>query len=402
MAEQFERTKPHMNIGTIGHVDHGKTTFTAAMSHMSKKMGYSKGEAIAFENIDNAPEERERGITIKASTIEFETANRHYSSTDCPGHEDYIKNMITGASQADCLILLIAAVDGKMQQTTEHILLAKQIGVKNLIIFINKVDMIDDSEMLELVELEAAELAEENGFPNAIILQGSALGALEGKEEYEQGILKVFEALDSLPLPERKTDKPFLMPIEGVNTIPGRGTVVVGKIERGVVKSGDAMYLVSQKKKSMDVTVTGVQTFKKELAQGEAGDNVGLLLRGVDKKEVSRGDLIVKKGTLSPVGKFQAEIYVLTPDEGGRTKAFAKKYSPQFYFRTSDVTGEIQGIMENKDGKLHAIEMAMPGDNVTIEVALKHMAGVEEKMNFAIREGGRTIAVGLVTKILDV
>ncbi len=397
--KKFERTKEHLNIGTIGHVDHGKTTFCAALTAVSSRMGLS--EAVPFDKIDNAPEEKERGITIKASTIEFDTLKRHISVTDCPGHKDYIKNMITGASQADVLVLVIAATDGKMQQTSEHALLAKQINVKHLIVFINKIDALEDESLLELVEEEARELAEANGFKDAIVLSGSALGALNGDEKYEEGFKKFMDILDGLPLPPRKIDKPFLMPIEGVYVIQGRGTVVTGKVEQGIVKVSDQMDLISQKKDPSKVTVTGVETFKKEVEQGQAGDNLGILLRGISKKDVSRGDLLVAPGSITPHHKFKAEVYILTPEEGGRKKGFAQNYRPQYFFRTSDVTGNVINIFAKEGDKIEKREMALPGDNVILEVELIHKVGIDKGLNFAIREGGRTIGAGVVIEIIE-
>ncbi len=397
--QKFDNTKEHLNIGTIGHVDHGKTTLTAALTRVSSQMGHS--EAVAFDKIDNAPEEKERGITIKASTIEFQTAKRHYSSTDCPGHHDYIKNMIVGAADADALILVIAATDGKMDQTVEHILLAKQINVKNLIIFINKIDALEDEELLEIVEEEAKELAEENGFKDTVIISGSALGALNGEEKYVESVKKLMEALDNLPLPSRKTEGPFLISIEGVYVIQGRGTVVTGKIEQGIVKPGDQMELIGQKGEPVKVTITGVETFKKELEQGQAGDNVGLLLRGISKNEVSRGDLIVTPGSITPHKKFKAEVYVLTKEEGGRKKPFAKNYRPQVFIRTSDVTCTVNNIYAKKGDKVEEVPVAIPGDNLILELELIHKIGIKKGHKFAIREGGRTIAAGIITEIIE-
>lgn len=398
--EKFERIKEHWNAGTIGHVDHGKTTFCSSLSKLSHDLGYID-KAVPFDAIDNAPEEKERGITIKASTIEFATEKRHYSLTDCPGHADYIKNMITGASQADVLILLIAATDGKMQQTTEHILLAKQINIKNLIIFINKVDELEDPSLLELVKEEARALAEENGFPGAKILSGSALGALNGDPKYEEGIREVMDVLDSLPLPPRKVDKPFLVPVEGVHNIPGRGTVVTGKIEQGVIKPGEQVDIISRKKGLFKATVTGVETFKKELNEGMAGDNVGLLLRNIPKTDVGRGDILAAPGSIKPHSKFTAEVYILTEKEGGRKKEFKPNYRPQFYFRTADVTGTINKIFAKEGTALEEKEIAMPGDNVVLDVTLINALGLQKELRFAIREGNRTIGVGVITKVIE-
>lgn len=398
IKKKFERTKEHVNIGTIGHVDHGKTTFSAAITSVSSKLGY--GEAISFEKIDNAPEEKARGITIKASTIEFDTEKRHYSLTDCPGHADYIKNMITGASAADILILLISATDGTMDQTKEHILLAKQINVQNLIIFINKVDTLDDPDMLEIVKEEAEELAKANDFPNAVVLSGSALGALNGEAKYEEGIKAVMDTLDGIALPPREIDKPFLLPVEGLNSIPGRGTVVTGKIEQGTIKPGEEVDVVSQKEGVFKATVTGAETFNKELDQAQAGDNVGLLLRNINKGRISRGDILCAPGSINPHSHFQAEVYILSKSDGGRKNPFKPKYRPQFYMRTADVTGTILKIYAKEGGTLEEKEIAMPGDHVTLEIELIHATGMEEGLKFAIREGKRTIGAGVVTKII--
>ena len=396
--KKFERTKEHVNIGTIGHVDHGKTTFSAAITSVSSKLGY--GEAVSFEKIDNAPEEKARGMTIKASTIEFDTEKRHYSLTDCPGHKDYIKNMITGASAADILILLIDINDGTMEQTKEHILLARQINVRNLIIFINKIDTLEDEEMLELAKEEAKELAKANDFPNPIVLSGSALGALSREAKYEESIKAVMDALDSIPLPPREIDKPFLLPVEGLNSIPGRGTVVTGKIEQGIIKPGEQVDVVSQKDGVFKATVTGAETFNKELDQAQAGDNVGLLLRNISKDKIRKGDILCAPGSISPHTHFQAEVYILSESDGGRKNPFKPKYRPQFYIRTADVTGTIVKIYAQEDGKLEEKEIAMPGDHVTLEIELIHPTGMEETLKFAIREGKRTIGAGVVTKII--
>ena len=398
IKKKFERTKEHVNIGTIGHVDHGKTTFSAAITSVSSKLGY--GEAVSFEKIDNAPEEKARGITIKASTIEFDTEKRHYSLTDCPGHADYIKNMITGASAADILILLISATDGTMQQTKEHILLAKQINVKNLIIFINKIDALDDPDMIDIVKEEAADLAKDNDFPNPVVLTGSALGALNGEAKYEEGIKAVMDALDAIPLPPREIDKPFVMPVEGLNSIPGRGTVVTGKIEKGVIKPGDQVDIISRKEGVFKATVTGAETFNKELDQAQAGDNVGLLLRNISLDRIGRGDILCAPGTIKPHTHFKAEVYIIPKSDGGRKNPFKAKYRPQFFFRTADITGTINKIYAQEGGALEEKEIAMPGDRVTLEIELIHATGMDKGLQFAIREGKRTIGAGVVTEII--
>ena len=394
--ENFSRSKPHCNIGTIGHVDHGKTTLTAAMtSVLSKKFG---GEAKAYDQIDNAPEEKARGITINTAHVEYETANRHYAHVDCPGHADYVKNMITGAAQMDGAILVVSAADGPMPQTREHILLAKQVNVPYIIVFLNKVDMVDDPELLELVELEVRELLSSYDFPgdDTPIIKGSALKALESADpnsEWGQKIGELMEALDSyIPQPKREIDKPFLMPVEDVFSITGRGTVATGRIERGVIKVGEEVQLVGFNAEKL-TTVTGVEMFRKLLDQGEAGDNVGLLLRGIEKTEVERGMVLAKKGSITPHTGFEAEVYVLTKEEGGRHTPFFKGYRPQFYFRTTDVTG----VCTLPAGT----EMVMPGDNVTMAIELIMPIAMEKELRFAIREGGRTVGAGVVVEITE-
>ncbi|MDU7497492.1 elongation factor Tu [Sneathia sanguinegens] len=392
MAKQkYERSKPHVNIGTIGHVDHGKTTTTAAISKVLAAKGLA--QKVDFENIDQAPEERERGITINTAHIEYESETRHYAHVDCPGHADYVKNMITGAAQMDGAILVVSAADGPMPQTREHILLARQVGVPYIVVFLNKVDMVDDEELLELVEMEVRELLTEYGFPGDEIpvIKGSALKALEGDAKAEEQILELIKAVDDyIPTPNRPIDEPFLMPIEDVMTITGRGTVVTGRVERGVVKVGDEVEIVGIKPTSK-TTVTGIEMFRKLLDQGQAGDNIGALLRGVKKEEVERGQVLAKPGTITPHTEFKGEIYVLTKEEGGRHTPFFTGYKPQFYFRTTDITGEVQ-LPEG-------VEMVMPGDNVSVEVKLIHPIAMEPGLRFAIREGGRTVASGVVAKI---
>ena len=392
---KFERTKPHVNVGTIGHVDHGKTTLTAAITTvLSKKFG---GEAKAYDQIDAAPEEKARGITINTAHVEYETANRHYAHVDCPGHADYIKNMITGAAQMDGAILVVSAADGPMPQTREHILLARQVGVPYIIVFMNKCDMVDDAELLELVEMEIRELLSKYDFPgdDIPIIKGSALKAVEGDtgELGEGAILKLAEALDTyIPTPERAIDGAFLMPVEDVFSISGRGTVVTGRIERGIVKVGDELEIVGIKP-TLKTTCTGVEMFRKLLDQGQAGDNVGVLLRGTKREEVERGQVLAKPGSITPHTKFTAEIYVLGKDEGGRHTPFFQGYRPQFYFRTTDVTGAVE---------LPAgTEMVMPGDNVSITVNLINPIAMEEGLRFAIREGGRTVGAGVVAKVIE-
>ncbi|HHW29296.1 MAG TPA: elongation factor Tu [Syntrophomonadaceae bacterium] len=400
MAKQkFERTKPHVNIGTIGHVDHGKTTLTSAITKILSQKGYA--QATDYGEIDKAPEERERGITIAISHVEYETDNRHYAHVDCPGHADYIKNMITGAAQMDGAILVVSAADGPMPQTREHILLARQVGVPRIVVFLNKADMVDDPELMELVELEVRELLSEYEFPGdeIPIVTGSALKAMEcgcGKEDCENcgPIHKLMEAVDEyFPTPERDVDKPFLMPVEDVFTITGRGTVVTGRVERGVVKVGDEVEIVGLREEPRKTVVTGVEMFRKLLDQGQAGDNIGVLLRGVDRDEVERGQVIAKPGSVKPHTKFKGEVYVLTKEEGGRHTPFFQGYRPQFYFRTTDVTGTIK-LPEG-------VEMVMPGDNVNMEVELITPIAMEEGLRFAIREGGRTVGAGVVTQIIE-
>ena len=397
MAKQtFERTKPHVNVGTIGHVDHGKTTLTAAITvSQSKKWG---GDVIAFDEIDKAPEERERGITIATAHVEYETENRHYAHVDCPGHADYVKNMITGAAQMDGAIVVVSAADGPMPQTREHILLARQVNVPYIVVFMNKVDMVDDDELLELVELEVRELLSEYDFPgdDIPVVQGSALKALEagGEGPEAECIQELMDAIDSyIPEPERDIDKPFLMPVEDVFSITGRGTVATGRIERGVVNQGEEVELVGMTDESRKTVVTGVEMFRKLLDQGQAGDNAGLLLRGVGKDEIERGQVLAKPGSITPHTKFKAEVYVLTKDEGGRPTPFFNGYRPQFYFRTTDVTG----ATELPEG----VEMVMPGDNVQMEVELITPIAMDPELRFAIREGGRTVGAGVVTEIIQ-
>ena len=389
---KFERSKPHVNIGTIGHVDHGKTTLTAAISKVLSDKGLA--EKVDFENIDQAPEERERGITINTAHIEYETAKRHYAHVDCPGHADYVKNMITGAAQMDGAILVVSAADGPMPQTREHILLARQVGVPYIVVFLNKVDMVDDEELLELVEMEVRELLNEYGFPgdDVPIIAGSALGALNGEAKWVEKIMELMDAVDTyIPTPERPIDQPFLMPIEDVFTITGRGTVVTGRVERGVVKVGEEVEIVGIKPTSK-TTVTGVEMFRKLLDSGQAGDNIGALLRGTKKEEVERGQVLAKPGTITPHTGFKSEVYVLTKDEGGRHTPFFTGYKPQFYFRTTDITGEVN-LPEG-------VEMVMPGDNIEMTVELIHPIAMEEGLRFAIREGGRTVASGVVATIV--
>ena len=395
--ETFDRSKPHVNIGTIGHVDHGKTTLTAAITKVLAKSGLAQERD--FSSIDNAPEEKERGITINTAHVEYETTNRHYAHVDCPGHADYVKNMVTGAAQMDGAILVVAATDGPMPQTREHILLARQVGVPALVVFMNKVDMVDDPELLELVEMEIRDLLSKYGFPgdDTPIIKGSALGGLNGAPEWEAKINELMETVDNyIPLPPRDIDKPFLMPVEDVFSITGRGTVATGRIERGIVKVGESVELVGLMEKGSKpvlTTVTGVEMFRKLLDQGQAGDNVGLLLRGIDKDQIERGQVLCKPGSVLPHTTFKAEVYVLSKDEGGRHKPFISGYRPQFYFRTTDVTGDIS--------LAQGIEMIMPGDNAQIEVKLIKQVALEKGLRFAIREGGRTIGAGQVTEILD-
>ncbi|MCL6258020.1 elongation factor Tu [Aquiflexum sp. TKW24L] len=390
----FDRSKPHVNIGTIGHVDHGKTTLTAAITTVLAKKGLS--ELRDFSSIDNAPEEKERGITINTSHVEYSTEKRHYAHVDCPGHADYVKNMVTGAAQMDGAILVVAATDGPMPQTREHILLARQVGVPALVVFMNKVDMVDDPELLELVEMEIRELLSFYDFDgdNIPVIAGSALGALNGDAKWESTVMELMNAVDEfIPIPERLIDKDFLMPVEDVFSITGRGTVATGRIERGVINSGDAVDIIGMGAEGLKSTVTGVEMFRKILDRGEAGDNVGLLLRGIEKSQIRRGMIICKPNSVKPHALFKAEVYVLSKEEGGRHTPFFNKYRPQFYLRTTDVTGEIM-LPEN-------VEMVMPGDNVTIEVNLLNKVALEKGLRFAIREGGRTVGAGQVTEILD-
>ena len=392
--ETFDRSKPHVNIGTIGHVDHGKTTLTAAISSVLSSQGLA--ETRDFSSIDNAPEEKERGITINTSHIEYQTANRHYAHVDCPGHADYVKNMVTGAAQMDGAILVVAATDGPMPQTREHILLGRQVGVPRIVVFMNKVDMVDDEELLELVEMEIRELLSFYDYDgdNAPVIQGSALGALNGEEKWVATVNELMEAVDTyIELPPRDVDKPFLMPVEDVFTITGRGTVATGRIETGVINSGEAVDILGMGDEKLSSTVTGVEMFRKILDRGEAGDNVGLLLRGIEKSQIKRGMVICKPGSTTPHTDFKAEIYVLKKEEGGRHTPFHNKYRPQFYFRTTDVTGEIFLT----DGR----EMVMPGDNVTINVKLIVPVAMDKGLRFAIREGGRTVGAGQVTEIIE-
>ena len=395
--ETFERTKPHLNVGTIGHVDHGKTTLTAAITSVLAADGL--GTKMDYDAIDAAPEEKERGITINTAHVEYETANRHYAHVDCPGHADYVKNMVTGAAQMDGAILVVAATDGPMPQTREHILLARQVGVPNIVVFLNKVDLVDDEEMLELVEMEVRELLSQYEFDgdNISIIPGSALKALEGDADAAEAIKKLMEAVDNdIPEPERAIDKPFLMPIEDIFSITGRGTVATGRIERGVIKVGDPVEIIGMMEegaKPINSTITGVEMFRKLLQRGEAGDNAGLLLRGIEKNVVSRGMVICEPGTVKPHKNFKCEVYVLSKEEGGRHTPFMKGYRPQFYFRTTDVTGDVL-LPEG-------VEMVMPGDNVTLTVNLINTIAMEKGLRFAIREGGRTVGAGQVTEILD-
>jgi len=399
----FERTKPHINIGTIGHIDHGKTTLTAAITmRLAHKAGM--GNIRKFDEIDNAPEERERGITINTAHVEYETANRHYAHVDCPGHADYIKNMITGAAQMDGAILVVAASDGPMPQTREHILLARQVNVPSIVVFMNKVDQVDDPELIDLVELEIRELLSKYEFPgdDIPIIKGSALAAMEseGKDDEKCACIdELMEAVDSyFPLPERAIDKPFLMPVEDVFSIKGRGTVGTGRVERGQIHVGDEVEIVGLAKETRKTTCTGVEMFNKTLNEGQAGDNVGLLLRGVEKKELERGQVVAKPGSITPHTKFHAEVYVLTKEEGGRHTPFFAGYKPQFYFRTTDVTGAVHALM-GADG--NKAEMCMPGDNVTMDVEIISPIAMEEGLRFAIREGGRTVGAGVVTKVIE-
>ena len=392
--EVFQRTKPHVNIGTIGHVDHGKTTLTAAITKVLAAKGLS--EVKSFDQIDNAPEEKERGITINTAHVEYQTASRHYAHVDCPGHADYVKNMVTGAAQMDGAILVVAATDGPMPQTNEHVLLAKQVNVPKMVVFLNKVDLVDDEEMLDLVEMEVRDLLNKYDFDgdNAPVIRGSALGALNGEPQWEDKVMELMDAVDSyIPLPERLVDKPFLMPIEDIFSITGRGTVVTGRIEAGTIHVNDPVELVGFGDEPRQSVVTGVEMFRKLLPQGEAGDNVGLLLRGVDKKEVKRGEVVAAPGSITPHTEFVAQIYVLKKEEGGRHTPFHNHYRPQFFIRTLDVTGEIT-LPADK-------EMVMPGDNVEINVKLITPVAMNEALQFAIREGGRTVGAGQVIKIVE-
>ena len=392
--ENFDRSKPHLNIGTIGHVDHGKTTLTAAITKVLADAGLS--EARSFDSIDNAPEEKERGITINTSHVEYQTKNRHYAHVDCPGHADYVKNMVTGAAQMDGAILVVAATDGPMPQTREHILLGRQVGIPRIVVFLNKVDMVDDPELLELVEMEVRELLSFYDYDgdNGPVIQGSALGALNGEPKWVDTVMQLMDAVDSwIELPQRDIDKPFLMPIEDVFTITGRGTVATGRIETGIANTGDAVEIIGMGADKLTSTITGVEMFKKILDRGEAGDNVGLLLRGIDKKDIRRGMVICKPGYVKPHAKFKAEVYILKKEEGGRHTPFHNNYRPQFYVRTTDVTGTIN-LPEG-------VDMVMPGDNLTITVELLQPIALNVGLRFAIREGGRTVGAGQVTEILD-
>jgi elongation factor Tu len=396
MAKQkFERNKPHCNVGTIGHVDHGKTTLTAAITKVLFEK-YGLGQKVDFDNIDKAPEERERGITISTAHVEYETPARHYAHVDCPGHADYVKNMITGAAQMDGSILVVSAADGPMPQTREHILLSRQVGVPYIVVFLNKCDMVDDEELLELVEMEVRDLLSEYDFPgdDTPIIRGSALKALEGEPEWAEKIIELFDIVDSyIPQPERATDKPFLMPVEDVFSITGRGTVATGRIERGIVKVQEEVELVGLSEAPRKLVVTGVEMFKKLLDEGQAGDNVGLLLRGIQRTEIERGQVLAKPGTIHPHTKFEAQVYVLTKEEGGRHTPFFKGYRPQFFFRTTDVTGSID--------LPPGVEMCMPGDNIEMNIELIAPIAVEEGLRFSIREGGRTVGAGSVIKITN-
>ena len=389
---KFERSKPHVNIGTIGHVDHGKTTTTAAISKVLSDLGLA--QKVDFDNIDAAPEEKERGITINTAHIEYETKNRHYAHVDCPGHADYVKNMITGAAQMDGAILVVSAADGPMPQTREHILLSRQVGVPYIVVYLNKADMVDDPELLELVEMEVRELLTEYGFPgdDIPVITGSSLGALNGEQQWIDKIMELMDAVDEyIPTPERAVDQPFLMPIEDVFTITGRGTVVTGRVERGLVKVGEEVEIVGIKPTTKTI-VTGVEMFRKLLDQGQAGDNIGALLRGTKKEDVERGQVLAKPGSITPHTNFKGEVYVLTKEEGGRHTPFFSGYRPQFYFRTTDITGAVT-LPEG-------VEMVMPGDNITMTVELIHAIAMETGLRFAIREGGRTVASGVVSEII--
>jgi len=392
--ETFDRSKPHLNIGTIGHVDHGKTTLTAAITKVLADAGLS--EAKSFDQIDNAPEEKERGITINTSHVEYQTAKRHYAHVDCPGHADYVKNMVTGAAQMDGAILVVAATDGPMPQTREHILLGRQVGIPRIVVFMNKVDMVDDAELLELVEMEVRDLLSFYQYDgdNGPVIQGSALGALNGEQKWVDTVMQLMDAVDQwIEEPVRDNEKPFLMPVEDVFTITGRGTVATGRIETGIANTGDAVEIIGMGADKLTSTITGVEMFRKILDRGEAGDNVGLLLRGIDKSDIRRGMVIVKPGSVKPHAKFKAEVYILKKEEGGRHTPFHNNYRPQFYVRTTDVTGTIS----LPDG----VEMVMPGDNLTITVELLSPIALSVGLRFAIREGGRTVGAGQVTEILD-
>ncbi|MFA5444965.1 MAG: elongation factor Tu [Bacteroidales bacterium] len=390
--ETYKRDKPHVNIGTIGHVDHGKTTLTAAITQVLAKKGLS--EIRSFDSIDNAPEEKERGITINTAHVEYQTAARHYAHVDCPGHADYVKNMVTGAAQMDGAVLVVAATDGPMPQTNEHVLLARQVNVPKIVVFLNKCDMVDDPEMLDLVELEVRDLLSKYNFDgdNAPVIRGSALGALNGEAEWEDKVMELMDVVDTyIPIPVRDNEKPFIMPVEDIFSITGRGTVATGRIETGLIKTGEQIEIVGLGEKPKTSVVTGVEMFRKILDRGEAGDNVGLLLRGIDKKEVKRGQVICRPGTITPHKHFSAQIYVLKKDEGGRHTPFHNKYRPQFFLRTLDVTGEIK-LPEG-------VDMVMPGDNVSIDVELIYPVALNEGLRFAIREGGRTVGAGQITKM---
>lgn len=391
---KFERSKPHVNIGTIGHVDHGKTTLTAAITTVLGKKGLSA--VMSFDSIDNAPEEKERGITINTSHVEYQTASRHYAHVDCPGHADYVKNMVTGAAQMDGAIMVVAATDGPMPQTREHILLARQVNVPRIVVFLNKVDLVDDEELLELVEMEVRDLLNFYGFEgdDCPVIRGSALGALNGEPQWEDKVMELMEAVDTwIPIPPRDNEKPFLMPVEDVFSITGRGTVATGRIETGVINTGDEVHIIGLGEEARKTVVTGVEMFRKILDRGEAGDNVGLLLRGVDKDEVKRGQVIAQPGTIKPHTRFKAEVYILKKEEGGRHTPFHDKYRPQFFLRTLDITGEIH-LPEG-------VQMVMPGDNVSIEVELIYPVACNVGLRFAIREGGRTVGAGQITEIIE-
>jgi len=391
---KFDRSKPHVNVGTIGHVDHGKTTLTAAITTVLAKGG--KAEARAYDQIDGAPEERERGITISTAHVEYETDNRHYAHVDCPGHADYVKNMITGAAQMDGAILVVSAADGPMPQTREHILLSRQVGVPYIVVFLNKCDMVDDEELLELVEMEVRDLLSEYDFPgdDVPVIKGSALKALEGDAEWEEKIHELMAAVDEyIPTPQRETDKPFMMPVEDVFSITGRGTVATGRVERGVLKVGDVVEIIGLTEEPASTTVTGVEMFRKLLDQAEAGDNIGALLRGVSREDIQRGQVLAKPGSIKPHSKFKAEVYVLSKEEGGRHTPFFSNYRPQFYFRTTDVTG----VINLPEG----VEMVMPGDNIEMQVELISPIAIEEGTKFSIREGGRTVGAGVVATIIE-